>query len=511
MRVSRATWTLSIMLAASCSQRSEPVTRTIGPQGGKVEISGATLVVPAGALDREVDVTLSRTSDAAPAGYAAQSPLFSLEPSGLTFLSAAELTLDFTGGTDGLAVFLSAAAGGGYERLAGTVSGQHITAGITHFSTTFAGSQSAGTGPIALPDLGTAMDEARCHVMALCGMFPDAPGCVRFVQDYGDGMSFAAEQRAVAEGRQAYDGAAARRCLDKVTALTACPQDDQNPLLVDTDCRDKLKGLVATGAPCSQRGDCARTDTCPASTSSCPASCTPRVAEGQTVAAGQECAEGLYAYGQLQVCRSKVALGASCAPAAPNNGRQTCVEGSSCDALDLLCKRREDVGGVCAGAEDCLAGLKCFKTVSGDGGVSIQGVCSRALTAGGTCNPKLGTNCQLPLNCVPTAWPNGTCTVRGTAGAGCTADSSCTPDLWCDRSVPDAGACAAKLGAGSPCSGLTACAPGNFCGSSDAGTTCQARKTEGQACNGVAWECQASLWCPAGTSRTCQPSPCKVP
>jgi hypothetical protein len=77
-------------LIDSCaSLSSEPVTRTIGPDGGVIAIGPDTLRIPPRALSRPVTIQASL-----PAGYFVNFVVF--EPSGLTFRKPASLTMGYS-------------------------------------------------------------------------------------------------------------------------------------------------------------------------------------------------------------------------------------------------------------------------------------------------------------------------------------------------------------------------------------------------------------------------------
>jgi hypothetical protein len=132
--------------AVSCTPSGTAlVSKRVGAGGGTLELPDATLTVPAGALSAEVEISIGRTRAAAPQGYAARSALFSLQPDGTAFSTPATLTLKFTGSADGLTVFLSDGASA-WTDIGGAVSGDAITAQVSHFSIAFAGTQAVADG-----------------------------------------------------------------------------------------------------------------------------------------------------------------------------------------------------------------------------------------------------------------------------------------------------------------------------------------------------------------------------
>lgn len=123
---------------------------TVGAAGGTVSAGGAVLSIPPGALAADTAITMSVSADPVPAGYAAYSPLYRFEPSGLAFAKAASISIPFAiqpgsdSGNPGndprlAALFWSRRGGSGYERVAARISGGTVTAEVTHFSTGFVG------------------------------------------------------------------------------------------------------------------------------------------------------------------------------------------------------------------------------------------------------------------------------------------------------------------------------------------------------------------------------------
>ena len=65
--------------------------RSIGPEGGTLTVGAVTLERPAGALGRTEMVKIRELSSAVP-GFEALTPLYELEPKGLTFATPAKVT-----------------------------------------------------------------------------------------------------------------------------------------------------------------------------------------------------------------------------------------------------------------------------------------------------------------------------------------------------------------------------------------------------------------------------------
>jgi hypothetical protein len=118
----------------------------IGPEGGTVTIDGAELVIPPGALDEAVDIAITVTGDAVPAGFLGSSPLYRFEPDGQVFAQPVEARIDFTGEAAELDLIWSTADGTGYQAMGGAVDGQRVVGAVSHFSQGFAGRIDPGGG-----------------------------------------------------------------------------------------------------------------------------------------------------------------------------------------------------------------------------------------------------------------------------------------------------------------------------------------------------------------------------
>jgi len=134
----------ALMAVSACSSTapaggSPAVTKTIGPEGGQIVVEGATITFPANALATATQITITPTDDPAPAGYLAISRIYRCEPSGTTFAQKVSMAMSVSGDTTGATVFWSAGADPAFKDVGGTVSGSVITAGVSHFSSGFAG------------------------------------------------------------------------------------------------------------------------------------------------------------------------------------------------------------------------------------------------------------------------------------------------------------------------------------------------------------------------------------
>ncbi len=104
----------------------------IGPAGGTVTgPGGVELVIPSGALTQPTLITIAMSGVSIPE---AVSPVYDFQPAGLTFAKPAIVTFPLSVATNGVGVYWSQQAGGGYDFLGGTRAGLAISASVRHFS-----------------------------------------------------------------------------------------------------------------------------------------------------------------------------------------------------------------------------------------------------------------------------------------------------------------------------------------------------------------------------------------
>jgi hypothetical protein len=137
-----AAWATLSPIACGGPSSSPPatiVTTTIGPSGGQVATSGATLDIPAGALTTPTAITITEERSGPPAPYVGLSALFQFSPEGLTFAKPATVSFSTSASAANGSVFWSLSSGPGYQALPTTWSGTSALAPITHFSSGFVG------------------------------------------------------------------------------------------------------------------------------------------------------------------------------------------------------------------------------------------------------------------------------------------------------------------------------------------------------------------------------------
>jgi len=139
----------------------ETMEQAIGPEGGVLELGGARLEVPAGALVEMTTLRLTSVARATTAGYDRYSPLYRFEPAGTRFAVPATLSMAFDGDSTRATLFWSRETGGGYDRLGGRLSGQRIVGEVSHFSDGFVGDGIEYTDPPDLSCVETRLLEGR--------------------------------------------------------------------------------------------------------------------------------------------------------------------------------------------------------------------------------------------------------------------------------------------------------------------------------------------------------------
>lgn len=150
---------IGVLAFAGACNGSPPATQRVGSDGGTVEHEGVALEIPAGALDRDVEIEIATTSEGSPAGYLARTEIYRFEPAGLEFAVPARVQIEFAGDT-GASVVWSQSSGSGFEMLATERDGAVAAAAVTHFSLGFVGSaEEAG------PDAGTDGPDAGTDVL----------------------------------------------------------------------------------------------------------------------------------------------------------------------------------------------------------------------------------------------------------------------------------------------------------------------------------------------------------
>ena len=126
---------------------------TIGKEGGKLTLTGQqtsqtgvpfSIEIPPSALDVDTLITVTETASPPPSGFVDYSPVYSLEPAGLTTMMPLPIVIGWAnidGTVDGsLAIYAAPAESGPFERVSDSyVNAGFMQASIKRFGAFFAG------------------------------------------------------------------------------------------------------------------------------------------------------------------------------------------------------------------------------------------------------------------------------------------------------------------------------------------------------------------------------------
>jgi hypothetical protein len=135
----------AVLCSCSSSSSTSPtptagVTQAIGPEGGKIEVGGAVVTFPKGAVAASTTVTITaEDTTTPPAGFVALSKLFKCEPSGTEFAQPVEMRMPFVDDGSGGSLFWSSGSDPSFKDLGGKVEGNVMVATVQHFSSGFVG------------------------------------------------------------------------------------------------------------------------------------------------------------------------------------------------------------------------------------------------------------------------------------------------------------------------------------------------------------------------------------
>lgn len=142
-----ASLALLASVATACSSSSSgsssgaeaaSVTQTIGAAGGTIQVGGAVVTFPKGAVAADTSVTISAESSV-PAGFVTLSKVFRCEPSGTNFAVPVEMRMPFVDDGKGGTLFWSSGADPAFKDLGGRIEGTTVVATVQHFSSGFVG------------------------------------------------------------------------------------------------------------------------------------------------------------------------------------------------------------------------------------------------------------------------------------------------------------------------------------------------------------------------------------
>lgn len=125
-----------------CGPSPSSNSAAVGPSGGTLTLGGVTIVIPAGAVDRTVTLSVTPIDDR-PGGYTLEGRAFRFAPAGLRFSSP--ITVSLPGQPSGASSIYWSVEGdeSRFERVPTTFNGSVASAQISHFSVGFVGASSA--------------------------------------------------------------------------------------------------------------------------------------------------------------------------------------------------------------------------------------------------------------------------------------------------------------------------------------------------------------------------------
>jgi hypothetical protein len=117
---------------------------TISEAGGSVRLpNGASLEIPAGALDRETQISMRIVADTPPPGFGGLFPVYRFQPEGLVFARPVKITLPLPAGVTSASIYWSRLVGSGFDPIGGVAATGVIEGQSVHFSAAFIGAASA--------------------------------------------------------------------------------------------------------------------------------------------------------------------------------------------------------------------------------------------------------------------------------------------------------------------------------------------------------------------------------
>jgi hypothetical protein len=123
--------------SSSSGTTAGSVTKTVGPDGAEILVDGATVTIPKGALTTNVEITISASSDPAPAGFEALSKVFKCGPSGTNFAQPVVMKMPFTDDGKPSTMFWSTNESPEFKDVGGEKVNGTMTATVLHFSSGF--------------------------------------------------------------------------------------------------------------------------------------------------------------------------------------------------------------------------------------------------------------------------------------------------------------------------------------------------------------------------------------
>jgi hypothetical protein len=110
---------------------------TIGAEGGRIDLDGASLVVPAGALDAPASIRLTQTDEDPPGEFTTVTPVYALSPAGLALKAPATLTIPLVDEAADPVLVLATADETGWTVVGGSASDGAVAAAIPRLGRAF--------------------------------------------------------------------------------------------------------------------------------------------------------------------------------------------------------------------------------------------------------------------------------------------------------------------------------------------------------------------------------------
>jgi hypothetical protein len=129
--------------APGTTQQNLPddVSAQVGEKGGTLNAKGLTLEIPAGALEKDVKISVTNAGQSAPKELRAEqlSDVYEFGPEGTKFNKDVEVTFHAKTDDPKAAVYFTKEDGSGFEKIDSEKSGEEFTARVKHFSKGFVG------------------------------------------------------------------------------------------------------------------------------------------------------------------------------------------------------------------------------------------------------------------------------------------------------------------------------------------------------------------------------------
>jgi hypothetical protein len=306
----------------------------------------------------------------------------------------------------------------------------------------------SGGGSVPFSQFEPSAVQAVCHLLVLCGDFPDQATCVASEQTQPHYYETLGPD--ISSGKVIYDGTKAKTCLDAINAVSSCNRSTEANVVLSSACDGIFTGTVATGGGCFFGTECAG-GSCNATAACAPNQCCAGTCSASTMVglggdcgvSGAICVSGTTCTfdtsTRTDTCQQLPGQGAPCGY--PNYA-STCASPFYCDSVSGTCKAPVATGGPCdptLGPEGCDSVLdSCDPTTS---------VCTHLLPVGSTCgSPSVGcisyAVCDpTTLTCVERPGVGAACDPSYATGALCLGGATCDPTTTTCTLQPTAGAC----------------------------------------------------------------------